>query len=230
MTRGPPASGLLHPLPEVLLLAIKANEKETHTLVAAHFKHLSGQNEPPPAGMEQSTELFAPEIMPAHWAAPCDVSMTTEMNRGRWEERQVIAIAVGEWLPKAYLWYGLQSAVCVLRRTMRQRQSAAAPAWEVHYYLTSLPPEAAKLGIPIRAHWGVENRCHHLLNVTFREDHCQVRDAAAAQSLSLLREMAAALLRKHPLKGTIKGKRQRAALSPTFRAEVVAANFDNLHA
>ena len=63
VTRGPPASGILHPLPEVLLLAIKANENETHTLVAAHFKHLSGQNEPPPAGMEQSTELFAPETV-----------------------------------------------------------------------------------------------------------------------------------------------------------------------
>jgi len=147
---------------------------------------------------------------------------------------------VGDWLPKAFLWYGLQSAVCVLRRTMRQRQSAAAPAWEVHYYLTSLPPEAAKLGAPIRAHWGVEpersgdsrrqNSCHHLLDVTFREDHSQVRDAAAAQSLSLLREMAGALLKKHPRKGSVKGKRLRAALSPAFRAEVVAANFYNLHA
>lgn len=212
------------------ILALKANEKETHALVAAHFKHLSGQKEHPPEGMAQSTELSAPEIMPAHWAASCDVSLTTEMNRGRWEERQVIAVAVGDWFPKAFLWYGLQSAVCVLRRTMRQRQSSASPAREVHYYLSSLPPEAAKLAIPIRAHWGVENSCHHLLDVTFHEDHCQVRDATAAQSLSLLREMAGALLKKHPLKGSIKGKRQRAALSQTFRAEVVAANFDNLHA
>jgi predicted transposase YbfD/YdcC len=230
MAGHPEIARLLHEGGAGYILALKANEKETHTLVAAHFKHLSGQKEHPPEGMEEATELFAPEIMPSHWAAPCDVSMTTEMNRGRWEERQVIAIAVGDWLPKAFLWYGLRSAVCVLRRTMRQRQSAAAPAWEVHYYLSSLPPEAAKLGPPIRAHWGVENSCHYLLDVTFREDHSQVRDAAAAQSLSLLREMAGALLRKHPLKGTIKGKRQRAALSQTFRAEVVAANFDNLHA
>jgi predicted transposase YbfD/YdcC len=230
MAGHPHIARLLHEGGAGYILALKGNEKETHTLVAAHFKHLSGQKEHPPEGMEEATELFAPEIMPAHWAAPCDVSLTTEMNRGRWEERQVIAIAVGDWLPKAFLWYGLQSAVCVLRRTMRQRQSAAAPAWEVHYYLSSLPPEAAKLAIPIRAHWGVENSCHHLLDVTFREDHCQVRDAAAAQSLSLVREMAGALLKKHPLKGSIKGKRQRAALSQNFRAEVVAANFDNRHA
>ena len=230
MAGHPEIARLLHEGGAGYILALKANEKETHTLVAAHFKHLSGQNEHPPAGREDATELFAPEIMPAHWAAPCDVSMTTEMNRGRWEERQVIAIAAGPWLPKAFLWYGLQSAVCVLRRTMRQRQSAAAPAWEVHYYLTSLPPGAAKLGASIRAHWGVENSCHHLLDVTFGEDHSQVRDATAAQSLSLLREMAAALLRKHPRKGSVKAKRVRAALSQEFRAEVVAANFDNLHA
>jgi predicted transposase YbfD/YdcC len=230
MAGHPDIARLLHEGGADYILALKANEKETHSLVAAHFKHLSGQNEHPPEGMEAAKELLAPEIMPAPWATGCSVSLTTEMNRGRWEERQVIAVAVGDWLPKAYLWYGLQSAVCVLRRTMRQRQTAAAPAWEVHYYLTSLPPEAAKLGPPIRAHWGVENSCHHLLDVTFREDHSQVRDAAAAQSLSLMREMAGALLKKHPRKGSVKGKRQRAALSQEFRAEVVAANFDNLHA
>jgi len=92
MAGHPDIARLLHEGGADYILALKANEKETHTLVAAHFKHLSAQNEHPPQGMEEATELFAPEIMPANWAANCDISTTTEMNRGRWEERQVIAI------------------------------------------------------------------------------------------------------------------------------------------
>lgn len=230
MAGHPDTARQLHEAGADYILALKGNEKLTHELVEAHFKHLSGQNENPPAGLAGSREIHPPEIMPALWAPECDVSVTTEMNRGRWEERQVIAVAVGDWFPKAFLWYGLQSAVCVLRRTLRQRQAGEFPAWEVHFYLTSLPPVAARLAVPIRGHWGVENGCHHVLDVTFGEDHCQVRDRAAAQSLSLMREVAGALLKAHPLKGSIKGKRQRAALSSKFRSEVVAARFDNFHA
>ena len=212
------------------ILALKANEKEAFDLVAARFKFLSGQQVNAPAGMEEIKALLPPEIIAIEWADSCDVSLTAEMNRGRWEERQVIAVPVGDWFPKAFLWYGLQSLVCVIRRTMRQRQGGGSPACEVHYYLSSLPPLAAQLGPRIRDHWGVENRCHYMLDMTFGEDHCQTRERSAAQNLSILREMSGALLKAHPRKGSIKSKRERAALSQDFRAEIVAACFDNFHA
>ncbi len=94
----------------------------------------------------------------------------------------------------------------------------------------SLPPEAAKLGARIRDHWGVENRCHYGLDLTFNEDHCQTRDRPAAQNLSILREMSGARLKSHPHEGSLKSKRQRAALSEVFRSEVVAARLDNFFA
>jgi predicted transposase YbfD/YdcC len=113
---------------------------------------------------------------------------------------------------------------------MRQRQSGESPTWEVHDYLSSLPPEAAKLGARIRDHWGVENRCHYGLDLTFNEDHCQTRDRPAAQNLSILREMSGARLNSHPREGSLKSKRQRAALSEVFRSEVVATCLDNFFA
>lgn len=230
MAGHPEVAQLLHEAGADYILALKANEKEAFDLVAARFKTLSGQRVDAPAGMADTEALLPPEIMPVQWAPECDVSLGAEMNRGRWEERQIIAVPVGDWLPKAFLWYGLQSIICVIRRTMRQRQSGESPAWEVHYYLSSLPPVAAILGPRIRAHWGVENRCHYLLDMTFGEDHCQTRDRTAAQNLSILREMSGALLKAHPRKGSIKSKRERAALSENFRAEVVASRFHNFHA
>lgn len=63
-------------------------------------------------------------LSPARWAPECDVCLSAEMNRGRWEERGGIAVPVDEWLPKAFRGCGLQSITSVIRRTMRQSQGA----------------------------------------------------------------------------------------------------------
>ena len=88
----------------------------------------------------------------------------------------VIAMAVVAWWPKSFLWYGVESVICVVRRTMRPRHAQDGPKFAGHYYLSSYPPVAALVGPPIRAHWSVENECHRTLDVSFGEDHCQVRD------------------------------------------------------
>ncbi|WP_346333955.1 ISAs1 family transposase [Prosthecobacter sp. SYSU 5D2] len=95
----------------------------------------------------------------------------------------------------------------------------------MHYYLSSLPPDAAKLGGHIRAHWAIENQCHHVLDTTFREDESQMRDVPAAHNLSLMRKFAMKLLMDHSLKGSLRSKRQRAVLSPEFRSQLIQALF-----
>ncbi len=68
---------------------------------------------------------------------------------------------------------------------MRQRHTTESPTVETHYYLSSSRADAAELGRLIRNDWSVENQCHHLLDVTYHEDHCQVREKAAAHNLCL---------------------------------------------
>ena len=205
------------------LLALKANEKESMDTVSAHFRSLSGQDECLPEGAPPAKTLHPAEIAPTEWPPGCDVFRSKEMNRGRYEQREVIVVAVEDsWFPKGFLWYGLQSAVCTIRTTMRQRHGSEFPCHEVHYYLTSLPPDAEKIATVIRGHWGIENSCHHLLDVTFHEDHCQVRDRTSAHNLTLMREFAAKFLKDHPRKDTIKGKRLKACLSSEFRSQVVS--------
>ena len=116
-------------------------------------------------------------------------SKTVEKNRGRHEEREVIVAPVGEWWPKAYLWYGVLSIICVIRTTLRQCQAGEHPVQEVHYYLCSLPPEdATAIGSVIRRHWDIENKCHHLLDVTYHEDHYQVRKTSPCSERSQPRQ------------------------------------------
>ena len=50
------------------------------------------------------------------------------------------------------------------------------------YYLSSLPAEAVeKIGTYIRAHWGIENKLHWHLDVTFREDLCRARSIRSTE-------------------------------------------------
>ena len=93
---------------------------------------------------------------------------------------------------------------------------------EVHYFLCSFKADVQRLSQLVRGHWSVENRCHWVLDVTFGEDHCQVRDENAAHNLSILREMAMLALRREPSKLSLRRKRRRASLDPSFRLDLLA--------
>ncbi|MFT5188715.1 MAG: hypothetical protein ACI957_001737, partial [Verrucomicrobiales bacterium] len=66
-------------------------------------------------------------------------------------------------------------------------------------------------------HWSVENTCHYVLDVTFGEDDCQVRERNAAHNLCVLRELS-----DHPEKKSMRAKRKRAALDPAFRFSLLS--------
>jgi predicted transposase YbfD/YdcC len=46
-----------------------------------------------------------------------------------------------------------------------------------------------------RAHWGIENSMHWVLDVAFREDDCRIRIGEAAQNFAVLRRIALNLLK-----------------------------------
>jgi len=69
---------------------------------------------------------------------------------------------------------------------------------EIVYGITSLPPELAgpeHLNYYERRHWVVENRLHWTRDVTFREDHSQVRTGTAPRALASFRNLAISAIR-----------------------------------
>ena len=70
--------------------------------------------------------------------------------------------------------------------------------------------------------WSVES-AHHVLDLAFGEDHCQVRAGGAAHNLCLLREVSSKVLRDHLLKKRIRSKKARTALDPDFRTGLLAS-------
>lgn len=86
--------------------------------------------------------------------------------------------------------------VCLIRR---ERTVGGTTSTTEVYAITSLPParaDASRLLELNRAYWGIENRLHWVRDVTFDEDRCQVRTAAAPQVVAGLRNLTIALLRR----------------------------------
>jgi predicted transposase YbfD/YdcC len=82
-------------------------------------------------------------------------------------------------------------------RVERERRIKGETTVEVGYYITSLDrqrADATRLGELIRAHWGIENRLHHVRDVTWGEDACRVRKGHGPQLLAALRNTANYLL------------------------------------
>jgi len=75
----------------------------------------------------------------------------------------------------------------------------------------------------VRGHWGIENRLHRSLDVTFREDTLRNRVGYSAENLSRIRRPALNLLRSNKTcKAGIKGKRLQACLKEEYLLRVLS--------
>jgi predicted transposase YbfD/YdcC len=124
-------------------------------------------------------------------------NIETEKDHGRIETRRCLVTNDVAWLREQNQhWSGLQSLIMIeSRREIIGRNSTGHASVERRYYISSLPAKAGLLGKTIRAHWGIENRMHWVLDVAFREDDCRIRVGEAAQNFAILRRIALNLLK-----------------------------------
>lgn len=98
---------------------------------------------------------------------------------------------------QGYLRFPYAAQVARVDRTTRQLRSGQVRS-EVAYLVTSLTAERAsadRLLALNRGHWEIENRLHWVRDVTFAEDHSQIRTGSGPQVMATLRNLAISLLR-----------------------------------
>lgn len=144
---------------------------------------------------------------------------THERSRGRDEWRHCTVLSGSAELTylEAHRWPGLESVAKVSSKRTTQGQTLQ----EVRYYLCSFKAAAEKLIPTVRAHWGVENKLHWALDIVFGEDAHTYTNRRGAENMSVLRQFALNLLRQDSSKGSLKGKRKRAAWDDDFRARIL---------
>lgn len=109
-------------------------------------------------------------------------------------------------------WPGLAQVFRITRRRVHIRTGEVQE--EVTYGVTSLPGERAdapRLLQIIRQHWHIENRSHWLRDVTYGEDHSQVRVGSIPQVMAALRNAVIGLLRATGDAGIARAHRRYAA-------------------
>jgi predicted transposase YbfD/YdcC len=133
--------------------------------------------------------------------------VTVEKSHGRDERREYYVIAAPRDDPTFARWPGLKSIGMIYRC----RQSGDSLHEETMFFITTHRPQVRKLSEWIRGHWGIENRQHWVLDVTFSEDQSRIRQGAAPEISAALRRMALNILQRDTsLKENIRGKRLRA--------------------
>lgn len=87
---------------------------------------------------------------------------------------------------------------------------------ERRYYLSSAKLDAKTFAAAVRAHWGVENRLHWVLDVVFHDDLARLRTANGPQNMAVIKHMNMNLIRSHSDKHSLKVRRKRANLDPDY--------------
>jgi predicted transposase YbfD/YdcC len=194
------------------VLALKENHRHLFEDVRDYFAWCQGQ----PGGL-------------VHWSD--DSVLTKDWGHGRHEVRRCFCVATtpAEWPQALQQWEGLQSVILVERERRvlppegMPKGSHVEPTITQHYYLSSLAPQAPRLMHAIRAHWGIENRLHWVLDVAFGEDECRVRSDHAPHNLATLRKLSLNLLRQDTkAKCGIKARRKMAGWDDDYLLRILA--------
>jgi predicted transposase YbfD/YdcC len=130
-----------------------------------------------------------------------------DFGHGRIEHRKCSIYRDLSFIEDAASWKNLKGLVKL--ESTRYMKATGKEEHETRFYITSSEACAEAIGRAIRAHWGIENKLHWQLDVSFGEDQSRKREGYAAQNFSLLNRIALNLVKNEPSqkKRSVKGKR-----------------------
>jgi len=73
----------------------------------------------------------------------------------------------------------------------------------------------------VRGHWGIENTCHWVLDMTYREDESRIRDEALRENFAWLNRFTLSLLKQHPDRASLVMKRRSCGWNEEFLLQVI---------
>jgi len=179
------------------ILALKKNQGTLYTDVHELFHQLRKDESP---------------------AQTLDAYERTDQGHGRHEIRRYWTTDTLDRVSTRAQWSDLQTVGMVESERTLEGETTV----ESRYYILSLPSNAQTFGNAVRAHWGIENSVHWVLDVTFREDESRIRMGHGPENFAILRHIALNLLREETsFKGSIKTKRLKCGWNDAYLSKVL---------
>lgn len=148
---------------------------------------------------------------------------THDKGHGRIETRVCRVSEDVQWLADmGQHWADIQRIAMVERK----REVGERISVEHAYCISSRPVKAIEMSRLVRAHWGIENQLHWVLDVTWGEDAHQTPDRAAARNMASLRKITLNLARmeqqRRPKKVSLKNIRNLPAWDTDVRESILS--------
>lgn len=151
-------------------------------------------------------------------AEACQAFETADADHGRIEQRRHVVHHQIDWLfsDRRYADEPRFPHLAMIGMVQSNTQRNGKIEQERRYYLCSKPLSAEAFAQAVRAHWGVENRLHWVLDVIFHDDLARLRSGAGPQNMAIVKHIAINLLRNPKDRHSLKSRRKLACLNPDY--------------
>jgi predicted transposase YbfD/YdcC len=184
------------------------------TIVARGGDYLLALKGNRPALFRDVVDFFADP--PADMIEPPHV--TTDADHGRIEERRHSVCHSTGWLfsDRRYADEPQFPHLAMIAMVDSQVEREGQKSSERRYYLSSVKLDAQEFAAAVRAHWGIENRLHWVLDVVFHDDLARLRTGSGPHNMAIVKHIAMNLVRNPKDKHSLKVRRKRANLDPDY--------------
>lgn len=148
-----------------------------------------------------------------------------DKGHGRIETRHCTVTEDIDWLKTKYpQWKDLRSVIEI----ESTREIKGKITNEKRYYISSIAAETKPILNAVRQHWGVENKLHWVLDISFADDQSRVRKGNAPRNMAIIKKTVLNLLnivKKTSSRLSLKRMRKMAGWDDTFLEKVLVAEF-----
>lgn len=157
-------------------------------IIDAKADYLLAVKENQPTLFAEMENFFDQAHAVAWEEVPHSFHQEVDKGHGRIEIREVRVVEELDWLPNADKWKNLFCLVEV--RSTRQKMGSAASETMKRFYISSRQAPAKDFAKWSRQHWNIENNCHWIADVIFKEDDVLADRGHSAENLGLFRRLA----------------------------------------
>jgi predicted transposase YbfD/YdcC len=148
---------------------------------------------------------------------------TTDGDHGRLEERVHRVCHDVAWLfsDRRYAGEPAFPHLAMIGMVESHTERGGKIEHERRYYLCSAKLDAESFARVVRAHWGVENRLHWVLDVVFHDDLARLRSGHGPENMAIVKHMALNLMRSTTATASLKVRRKKAAWNTAYLGQVL---------